>query len=138
MNLDAASRTSRSRPDEPHFFLFRNTGLYRLGEPFSYPMDNLGLYDHTRDERDIGKFRTPTLRNIALTAPYMHDGSIATLEEVLEHYSKGGRAPNSQQSPIMRPLDLNAQERSDLIAFLHSLTDPVVISDPRWSDPFRF
>jgi cytochrome c peroxidase len=136
LNLDAASRTSKSRPNEPHFFLFRNTGLYQLGEPFSYPMDNLGLYEHTGDVKDIGKFRTPTLRNVALTAPYMHDGSIATLEEVLDHYVAGGRAKNSQQSPIMKPLKLTDADRSDLIAFLRSLTDPVVVADPKWSNPW--
>ena len=66
----------------------------------------------------------------------MHDGSIATLEEVLEHYAAGGRASNSQQSTIMKPLKLSVRDRSDLIAFLHSLTDPVVIADPRWSNPW--
>lgn len=136
LNLDGASRTSTSDPDEPHLYLFRNTGLYALGDPFSYPLDNLGLYEQTGYEKDIGRFRTPTLRNIALTAPYMHDGSIATLEEVLDHYVAGGRAPNPQLSEFIKPLQLTEQDRADLIAFLHSLTDPVVLTDPRWSDPW--
>jgi cytochrome c peroxidase len=136
LNLDGASRTSTSDPYEPHLYLFRNTGLYALGEPFSYPMDNLGLYEHSGYEKDIGRFRTPTLRNVALTAPYMHDGSIATLEEVLDHYVAGGRAPNPQMTEFIVPLQLSEQDRADLIAFLHSLSDPVVLSDPRWSDPW--
>ncbi len=66
---------------------FHNTALYN-----PYPPPNLGLYLYTKSTADLGKFRAPTLRNIAVTAPYMHDGSIATLEEVLEHYAGGGRA----------------------------------------------
>lgn len=136
LNFDGASRTSNSAPDEPHFFLFQNTGLYGLGPPFPYLADNPGLYEHTGHAEDIGRFRTPTLRNVTLTAPYMHDGSIATLEEVLDHYVAGGRAPNPQMTSLMKPLVLDEQQRADLLAFLHSLTDPVVISDPRWSDPW--
>ncbi|HWK53929.1 MAG TPA: di-heme enzyme, partial [Hyphomicrobiales bacterium] len=136
LNMDGASRTSNSDPHEPHFFLFRNTGLYALGDPFSYPMDNLGLYEHTGYEKDIGRFRTPTLRNVALTAPYMHDGSIATLDEVLDHYVAGGRAKNPQLTEFLVPLELSAQDRTDLLAFLHSLTDQNVVSAPQWSNPW--
>jgi cytochrome c peroxidase len=137
INLDGGSKHSASRDDESEVFLFHNTGLYALDEPFSYPEDNLGLYEHTGILRDIGKFRIPTLRNIAVTAPYMHDGSIATLDEVLDHYIAGGRAPNSQQSEFLVPLELSARDRDDLIAFLHSLTDEKLLADPRWSDPWR-
>jgi cytochrome c peroxidase len=70
---------------------FHNTGLYNLKGKFSYPQPNLGLYLFTNQEEDIGKFKAPTLRNIAVTAPYMHDGSIKTLEEVVDHYRAGGR-----------------------------------------------
>lgn len=66
-----------------------------------------------------------TLRNIAVTAPYMHDGSIATLEEVIEHYSAGGRAPHPRQSMILRPFRLTAEEKADLP------------TDPRWRNPWR-
>jgi cytochrome c peroxidase len=76
----------------------------------------LGRFVVTLDPADIGKFRTPTLRNIALTAPYMHDGSVATLEEVVDHelYYRG--------QALGRPLVLTPAEKSDLLAFLHSLT----------------
>lgn len=137
LNLDGGSKHSESKSDEPEVFLFHNTGLYSLGRPFSYPADNLGLYEHTRVSRDVGKFRIPTLRNIAVTAPYMHDGSIATLEEVLDHYAAGGRAPNPQQADFIDPLDLSARDREDIIAFLRSLTDPTVLGDARWSDPWE-
>ena len=71
---------------------FHNTGLYNLGKKGGlYPEDNPGLAEHTSRKRDIGRFRAPTLRNVALTAPYMHDGSIATLEQVVDHYAAGGR-----------------------------------------------
>ena len=111
---------------------FHNTGLYER-----YPEPNTGLARHTRNPADAGKFRAPTLRNIAVTAPYMHDGSIATLEEAIAHYAAGGRArTNPRRSPILRPLNLTAAEKEDLIAFLHSLTDLEALRDPRWANPW--
>ena len=70
---------------------FHNTGLYNLAGALSYPSPNTGIYEITRRPEDVGKFKAPTLRNIAVTAPYMHDGSAATLEDVLAHYAAGGR-----------------------------------------------
>ena len=84
----------------------------------------------------MGQFRIPTLRNIVVTAPYMHDGSIAALSEVLDHYVAGGRAPNPQQSDAIEPLTLRGDERRDLLAFLQSLTDDALLRDARWSDPW--
>jgi cytochrome c peroxidase len=83
----------------------------------------------------MGKFRAPTLRNIALTAPYMHDGSIATLEEVLDHYASGGRAcadpqtaaPCSNSDPLMTGFELTPEQKRQLITFLHALTDQTFI-----------
>lgn len=69
----------------------RAAGLYNLKGKFSYPAPNLGLYLFTEREEDIGKFKAPTLRNIAVTGPYMHDGNIKTLDEVIKHYKSGGR-----------------------------------------------
>ncbi len=126
---------------------FHNTGLYNLGGPFSYPPPNLGLYEHTRRLEDVGKFKAPTLRNIALTAPYMHDGSIATLEEVLDHYAAGGRTihegplagvgrANPAKDALIHGFYLTPRNRLDLIAFLESLTDEGVTHDPRFSDPW--
>jgi cytochrome c peroxidase len=113
--------------------LFANTGLYNLGGRGTYPQSDQGLIEQTHDARDMGRFRVPTLRNVALTAPYMHDGSIATLEEVIGHYAMGGRARsvagatsgrrNPRQAAQVRPLHLSATDREDLVAFLRSLTD---------------
>lgn len=136
LNLDGGSKTASSPPDSPPVFMFHNTGLYNLPGPIVYPPDNTGLYRHTGDLDDVGKFRIPTLRNIAVTAPYMHDGSIPTLEEVLDHYVAGGRAPNPRQSKSIEPLTLSAADRRELIEFLKSLTDWQALRDPRWSDPW--
>ena len=70
---------------------FHNTGLYNLAGPLSYPASDTGLHRETGVATDIGRFKAPTLRNIAVTAPYMHDGSVATLGDVIDHYADGGR-----------------------------------------------
>ena len=84
-----------------------------------------GRQEHTRRLEDRDRFKTPSLRNVALTAPYMHDGSIATLEEVIDHYDRGGSG-HAGQDPRIRPLGLTNAEKSDLVAFLHALTSPHV------------
>ncbi len=136
LNLDGGSKAATSPVSDPPVFLFHNTGLYDLPGPVPYPADNAGKYLHTGDLEDAGQFRIPSLRNVAVTAPYMHDGSIAALGEVLDHYVAGGRAPNPRQSESIRPLSLRDDERRDLIAFLQSLTDEALLRDPRWSDPW--
>ena len=136
LNLDGGSKAATSPVSDPPVFLFHNTGLYNLPGPVPYPADNAGKYLHTGDLEDAGQFRIPSLRNVAVTAPYMHDGSIAALGEVLDHYVAGGRAPNPRQSESIRPLSLRDDERRDLIAFLQSLTDEALMRDPRWSDPW--
>jgi cytochrome c peroxidase len=84
----------------------------------------------TENAADWGKFKVPTLRNVALTAPYMHDGSLATLRDVVEHYSRGGQGhPNTD--PTIQPLDFTEQEKVDLVAFLGSLTDESLLKNPR-------
>jgi cytochrome c peroxidase len=97
--------------------LFANNGSAVQGDE--------GLATETKRAQDRGRFRVPTLRNIALTAPYMHDGRFATLEEVIEHYAKGGKHEGSigTVDSQIRPLDLTAEEKSDLVAFLKNLTD---------------
>ena len=125
---------------------FHNTGLYNLAGALSYPAANTGIYEHTRQPADVGKFKAPTLRNVAVTAPYMHDGSIATLEGVLDHYSAGGRtitdspyagdgSRNPNKDPLIRGFKLTPQDRADLIAFLESLTDEEIIHDPKFGNP---
>ena len=86
----------------------------------------MGLYSVTHNKQDMGKFRAPTLRNIALTAPYMHDGSIATLDEVIEFYARGGNlaeSPNPYRSPFIKGFTISEEEKAALVAFLRSLTD---------------
>jgi cytochrome c peroxidase len=126
---------------------FMNNGLYNLDEDGSYPAGNEGLYDITGDPADKGKFKPPSLRNIAVTAPYMHDGSIQTLEEVLEHYARGGRliesGPNAgdgslnpNKSAFLNGFAMTEQEKQDLLAFLGALTDEDLLTNPKHSDPF--
>jgi cytochrome c peroxidase len=88
----------------------------------------LGRFNVTKTLADLGKFKTPTLRNIALTAPYMHDGSIKTLEEVIEHYDKGGDKNRYIDVKIF-PLHLTQQEKADLLAFMQILTASPVSLD---------
>ncbi|MFM7725143.1 MAG: cytochrome-c peroxidase, partial [Flavobacteriales bacterium] len=76
----------------------------------------------THRDEDVGRFKTPTLRNIQITAPYMHDGSMKSLEDVIAFYNEGGRTHRNKDSRIMH-LALTAQEQYDLIAFLTTLTD---------------
>jgi len=101
---------------------FQNNGLY------SQYADS-GRARITERPSDLARFKVPTLRNIAVSAPYMHDGSLATLEEVVAHYSRGGSGhPN--QDPTVRPLNLTPEEQEDLVAFLHSLTDDTFLTNP--------
>ena len=93
--------------------------------------NDLGLYEITQNPADRWKYKTPTLRNIALTAPYMHDGSLKTLSDVIEFYDRGGVA-NELLDPAIRPLGLSEQDKTDLLAYLQSLTShqvDVLISD---------
>jgi cytochrome c peroxidase len=101
---------------------FTDNQFHNLGVPQVGPMkEDLGRYYVTRQDRDKGAFKTPTLRSIIETAPYMHDGAFKTLEEVVDFLNKGG-GQNSHLSPLMKPLGLKDQEKSDLIAFLNALT----------------
>lgn len=85
------------------------------------PPNDLGLYEITEDPADRWKYRTPTLRNVALTAPYMHDGSISTLEDVIDFYDRGG-VDNELRDPLLRPLGLTGEEARQLMSFLRALT----------------
>jgi len=85
---------------------------------------DLGRYEITKSERDKGAFKTPTVRNVTLTAPYMHDGSEKTLEDVVEFYVKGGH-PNQWLDEKIKPLKLTAQEKADLVEFMKALTGPL-------------
>ncbi|MCB9655735.1 MAG: di-heme enzyme, partial [Deltaproteobacteria bacterium] len=107
-----------------------------------------GVYAVTQRAEDMGRFRAPTLRNIAVTAPYMHDGSVATLEDVVRIYEAGGRLltsgpyagdgrKNPHKSGLVTGFRLTDLERSDLLAFLDALTDQAFLDDPDLSNPFE-
>lgn len=117
---------------------FHNNQLYNLDGNGKYPEENQGVYEITRLPDDMGRFKAPSLRNIALTAPYMHDGSLATLVDVINHYASGGAPgiPARLTSGFIRGFNLTQQERQDILAFLHTLTDEEFVSTPRFADPF--
>jgi cytochrome c peroxidase len=134
------------RPDVKAAFF--NTGLYNVAGEFSYPAPNTGVHHITHRPEDIGKFRAPTLRNIAVTAPYMHDGSIKTLSDVLDHYAAGGRTiasgpyagvghDNPNKAPNVHGFSITAAEKQDLVAFLETLTDSAFLRNPALANPWK-
>lgn len=105
---------------------FHNTGMFNLDDKGAYPTTDQGLIEVTLQPQDMGKFRAPTLRNVEVSAPYMHDGSLQTLDEVIDFYAAGGRGrgvSNPLKSPFLAGFALQPQQKQDLIAFLQSLTD---------------
>jgi cytochrome c peroxidase len=103
--------------------LFTDGRFHNLGVGYSEGrMKDTGRFYWSGDKEEWGAFRTPSLRNVALTAPYMHDGSLSTLDEVVDFYDRGGN-PNPNLSPTMRPLLLTHEEKQALVAFLEALTD---------------
>lgn len=149
LELFKSNRLKCSRCHVPPFFTdavgaaaYHNTGLYNREGSGRLPGRDQGLANDTGRREDSGRFRTPTLRNIAVTAPYMHDGSVATLEAVIEHYAAGGLAalrskPSPLRSPLITGFTISPRERDDLLAFLGSLTDQRFLSDQRYRTPFR-
>lgn len=128
---------------------FHNTALYNVGGQSQYPRVDPGLRLESGDPNDDGKFRAPTLRNIALTGPYMHDGSVATLEEVIDHYALGGRSighgefsgdgsRNLAKSTLLNGFELGSTDKRDVLNFLESLTDFSILDDVRFSRPSEF
>jgi cytochrome c peroxidase len=121
-------------PDqEAHFIMTEpvNTGL----DDDAQHTDG-GVGDITLSPRDMGHFKSPTLRNVEVTAPYMHDGRFATLDAVLEHYSSGGKNHPNKDVRI-QPMHFTDSEKASLIAFLKTLTDRHFLTDPKFSDPFE-
>lgn len=145
INFSDSSADTRTRLTR---VAFHNTGLYNIGSDGAYPANNTGLYEFTRDPKDMGAFKVPTLRNVAVRAPYMHDGSVKDLNAVLDHYSAGGRtigngpnagdgSKNPHKDVVLKGFTLSAQDRADVIDFLKSLTDEKFLNDPSLSDPFK-
>ncbi|MBI3480219.1 MAG: di-heme enzyme [Nitrosomonadales bacterium] len=135
--------------------LFHNTGLYNIGDTSAglFPAPNRGVFEQTGVAKDMGAFRAPSLLNIEVTGPYMHDGTIATLEGVLDFYASGGRyippadpvlgiccAGDGRNNPFKDPLipaiNLGVQDKADIVAFLKTLTDTTLLTNPRYANPF--
>lgn len=112
---------------------FFNNGIQQSPDLLGFP--DIGLGQVTGKMSDNGRFKAPTLRNIAFTAPYMHDGRFKTLEEVINHYNSGGLVSPNKNS-FLYPLNLTETQKSDLIAFLMTLTDSTVLINPAYQNPF--
>ena len=126
MNLFFSDRTNCSKCHEGFNFTnytFENNGLYEK-------YNDIGRKRLTEKDEDLEKFKVPTLRNIAITSPYMHDGSIKTLQDVVNHYNSGGKN-NAQKSNLIKPLNLSENEKNDIIAFLETLTDKEFIKNTK-------
>lgn len=121
--------------------LLTDNNFHNIGLDSVYAGSDQGRYRVTADPADLGAFKAPTLRNIALTAPYMHDGRFQTLEEVVEHYNSGVN-PSPSLDPLMTKasgstvLNLTPIQKADLVTFLHTFTDDVFVSDSALADPF--
>jgi cytochrome c peroxidase len=127
--------------------IYFNTGLYNVGNRNHYPILDNGIRAITGKEGDDGRFKVPSLRNIAITAPYMHDGSVANLSDVLDIYMRGGRhstsgpnsgdgAKNKNKSPLLKGFTLSANEKKQVLAFFYSLSDSTLPTNPAFQNPF--
>lgn len=129
------------QPD-PNEAIFKDVIARNIGLDADNNVDDLGVGEVTGNAADNGKFKTPSLRNVALTGPYMHDGRLATLNDVISHYRNGiENHPNldDRLKDGMGPQRTNYSnnERAALIAFLNTLTDATIATNPFWSDPFN-
>lgn len=129
---------------------FHDTGLFNMGGNGDFRFPNRGLFESTLRPTDMGRFRAPSLRNVAVTGPHMHDGPMRTLGEVLDFYAAGGRviatgpyAGDGRRNPYKDDLivnmalsDQDKQDKQDIIAFLLTLTDTEFLTNPGFSSPF--
>jgi cytochrome c peroxidase len=133
--------------DKGDTLFYFNTGLYNIDNKGDYPVNDKGFYQLTKNENDRGKFRVPTLRNLAFTAPYFHDGSAASLSEIVDIYAAGGRAiaqginkgngiKNPHKDSAINGFDISAKDKINLINFLFALSDSSFINNPRYQNPF--
>jgi cytochrome c peroxidase len=112
---------NKAKCDQCHEgIVFTSNSYHNLGVGADQPQPDVGRYEVTKDEHDWGAFKTPGLRDIALTAPYMHNGSLKTLDEVVDFYDKGGKA-NKNLDEKIKPLKLTDEQKKDLVEFLKSL-----------------
>jgi cytochrome c peroxidase len=124
-----------------------NVGLYNLDVNGSYPEGNEGLFRSTNEASDMGRHRTPSLRNVEITRPYMHDGSVDTLEHAVEIMTSGGRvlesgpnigdgSANPHKSELIADLDFTLEQRADLVNFLNALTDHTFLNSAALGSPY--
>lgn len=143
--LTASVRDRRRTPNVPP--PFNNTGLYNIDGVNAYPHPNTGVHELSGRNQDMGRFRPQSLRNITLTAPYNHDGSVETLREVIENYAAGGRnitsgpftgdgRMNINKDDFIVSFSITEDEINDVLAFFDSLTDHDFISSPRYANPW--
>ncbi|HMN04216.1 MAG TPA: cytochrome c peroxidase [Flavobacteriales bacterium] len=121
--------------------LMTDDGFHNIGLDSIFVGKGVGRYAVTGNPMDMGAFKTPTLRNIALTAPYMHDGRFQTLEEVVDFYSGGAKHSPSLDPIMTKPgtgitIGMTPEQKADLVAFLHTLTDDVFVTDTALASPF--
>ncbi len=122
--------------------IFSGNEPKNIGLDEDFNVEDNGIGEVENNESLYGFFKSPTIRNIELTAPYMHDGRFATLEEVIDHYSEGVKYHPNLSATMVQPwdepvlLDFNQEQKDALIAFMKTLTDNSVISDEKYSDPF--
>ncbi|MFT3846736.1 MAG: cytochrome c peroxidase [Lacibacter sp.] len=111
----------------PHF----NTGF------FTDTAVHKGVAMNTKNDSDAGKYKTPTLRNLAFTSPYFHDGSVESLQEVVSMFANGNLSKDQNKHPFIQGFNLNLQERNDLIRFLLCLTDSTILHKPQYQNPWE-
>lgn len=126
---------------------YQNTGLYNIDGKGAYPENDAGLFACSKQAADMGKYKIPTLRNLAFTAPYFHDGTAVDLPAVLDVYERGGRniaagahqgdgRKNPHKNPLIAGFVIDAQQRMDLINFLLSLSDTSFLHNSSYNNPF--
>lgn len=125
------------RPNGPQTSNATNNGLDAVS------IDDLGVYETSGNLNDIGNFKVPSLRNVGIRPPYMHDGRFSSLEEVVEHYSSGVQNHENLRPPLAGPngeavqFNFTQEEQEALVAFLHTLTDYEMLEDEKYSNPFH-
>jgi cytochrome c peroxidase len=131
--LDRCANCHMSGGQSAHFFMNRplNNGL-----DTEVRKTDGGVGDLSLNPAQVGLFKSPSLRNVEYTGPYMHDGRFKTLEEVVEHYSTGVKQHPNRDFRA-RPFNFDRNQKASLVAFLKTLSDPTFISDPKFSDPFK-
>ena len=132
--LDRCANCHMPGGQSAHFFMDRprNNGL-----DGDIRKTDGGVGDLTLNKTQMGLFKSPSLRNVEFTAPYMHDGRFKNLDEVVEHYSKGIKQHPNLDGRLRQPFNFNAGQKASLVAFMKTLSDRTFVTDPKFTDPFQ-